>query len=56
MADSGEEPAKLRADVTSAGGTTEAGLEVLGDQEALEALVEAAVAAAADRARELGGN
>ena len=43
----------LRADVTSPGGTTEAALRVLMTNEALEQLVEEAVAAARRRAEEL---
>lgn len=45
-------PAALRASVTSPGGTTAAGLAVL--QPALGALMQATVAAAARRSRELG--
>ena len=47
-----EPPAALRVAVTSPGGTTAAGLAVLGD--GLNALMADAVAAAARRSRELG--
>jgi pyrroline-5-carboxylate reductase len=50
---SDEEPATLRANVTSKGGTTERGLQVLGAR-GVEAAVRDAVAAATERARELG--
>ena len=52
---SGEEPAELRQQVTSPKGTTEAALEVLMGEGGLGPLLEAAVAAAARRSRELGG-
>jgi pyrroline-5-carboxylate reductase len=52
---SGEEPAELRRQVTSPKGTTEAALEVLMGEGGLGPLLEAAVAAAARRSRELGG-
>jgi len=45
--------ARLRAEVTSKGGTTEAALKVFGAGEALPALVTRALTAAADRGREL---
>jgi len=49
-----DDPAQLRRNVTSPNGTTQAGLEVLMDEQAgLPALVKATVAAAADRSREL---
>jgi pyrroline-5-carboxylate reductase len=52
---SDETPAQLRANVTSPGGTTEAGLRVLLDpQTGFGALLRRAVAAAAARGRELG--
>ncbi len=52
---SGESPARLRANVTSPGGTTQAALEVLMDEESgLAPLLGRAVAAAAARSRELG--
>lgn len=55
-AESGELPADLRIAVTSPGGTTAAALEVLMNEEAgFPALLRRAVAAAADRSRELGG-
>lgn len=54
MADSAAEPAELRAQVTSPGGTTAAALEVLLGDGGLEALMTRAVAAAAARSRELG--
>ena len=52
---SGEEPAELRRQVTSPKGTTEAALEVLMGEGGLGPLLQAAVAAAARRSRELGG-
>lgn len=51
--ESGEDPATLREQVSSPGGTTLAGLEQLERRGVREALIEA-VAAAAARARELG--
>ncbi len=51
---SGESAAVLRERVTSKGGTTEAALRSF-DQDGLEAMVRAAVSAAAERSRELGG-
>lgn len=49
-----QDPAQLRRNVTSPNGTTQAGLEVLMDEQAgLPPLVNATVAAAADRSREL---
>jgi pyrroline-5-carboxylate reductase len=56
MADTGEEPAKLRTDVTSPGGTTQAGLDILTGDDGLQSLLRGAVAAAGHRARELGGS
>lgn len=47
------DPATLRRNVTSPGGTTAAALDVLMGEDALEALVTRAVAAAAQRSREL---
>ncbi len=47
--------ATLRQNVTSPGGTTAAALAVLQGEAALDALLARAVAAARDRARELGG-
>ncbi|ETX30157.1 pyrroline-5-carboxylate reductase [Roseivivax isoporae] len=53
--ETGTDPAELRRNVTSPNGTTQAGLEVLMDDAAgLKPLVRRTVAAAADRARELG--
>ena len=49
------DPAVLRQNVTSPGGTTAAALEVLMAPEALDALMTRAVAAAARRGRELAG-
>lgn len=54
LAESGEEPAELRRQVTSPGGTTQAALEVLMGSQGLGPLLETAVAAAARRSRELG--
>ena len=54
MAASGEEPAELRRQVTSPGGTTEAALKVLQGEGGLPALMREAVAAAVRRSRELG--
>lgn len=48
-------PAELRRNVTSPGGTTEAALKVLMGDDGLAKLMRRAVAAARDRARELGG-
>lgn len=53
LADSGAEPADLRRQVTSPGGTTQAALDVLLPE--LPDLLARAVAAAARRSRELGG-
>ena len=50
---SGEEPAKLRASVTSKGGTTERALGVM-DAQALKEIIIRAVRAAAERSHELG--
>ncbi len=50
-----EDPAELRRQVTSPGGTTEAALEVLMGEHGLGPLVAEAVAAAVRRSRELGG-
>ena len=49
----GEEPERLRAQVTSPGGTTEAGLAVL-EERGVRAAFTAAVAAATERSRQLG--
>ncbi len=53
LLESGEEPETLRAQVTSPGGTTAAGLRVLEARALRSALLEA-VAAATERSRELG--
>src|SRR5690606_34041021 len=53
MARSGEEPAELRRQVTSPGGTTQAALEVLMGEGGLTPLLREAVAAAARRSQEL---
>ncbi len=53
MMQSGEEPADLRRQVTSPGGTTQAALEVLMGERGLAPLMREAVAAAARRSREL---
>ncbi len=50
-----EDAATLRRNVTSPGGTTEAALKILMDEDGLGALMEKAIAAAARRSRELGG-
>ena len=49
------EPARLRQNVTSPGGTTAAALEVLMEDEGLTALMTRAIAAATRRSRELAG-
>jgi len=54
MAASGEEPAELRRQVTSPGGTTAAALQVLMGADGLEPLLNKAVQAAVRRSRELG--
>jgi len=54
LAASGEDPAALRRQVTSPGGTTEAALKVLMGEGGLPDLAARAVAAAARRSRELG--
>ena len=54
LAQSGEDPASLRTNVTSPGGTTAAGLAVLGKNDFV-GLVRKVVGAAATRSRELGG-
>jgi pyrroline-5-carboxylate reductase len=54
LAQSGENPAELRRQVTSPGGTTEAALKVLTSAEGFASLLSKAVAAAAQRSRELG--
>jgi pyrroline-5-carboxylate reductase len=54
LAQSGDEPAELRRQVTSPGGTTQAALEVLLGDDGLHPLLRRAVAAAVRRSRELG--
>jgi pyrroline-5-carboxylate reductase len=54
LGETGEDPAELRRQVTSPGGTTQAALEVLMGENGLTGLLERAVAAAAARSRELG--
>jgi pyrroline-5-carboxylate reductase len=53
MARSGQDPSELRRQVTSPGGTTEAALRVLMGEGGLFPLLRQAVAAAAERSREL---
>jgi pyrroline-5-carboxylate reductase len=54
LAESGEDPAELRRQVTSPGGTTQAALEVLLGETGLPPLLRQAVAAAVRRSKELG--
>lgn len=54
MLETGESPGALRKQVTSAGGTTEAALDVLGAGDGLGPLLRRAVSAAAQRSRDLG--
>ncbi|WP_374470436.1 pyrroline-5-carboxylate reductase [Phenylobacterium sp.] len=54
LADSGEEPAELRRQVTSPGGTTEAALNVLLGADGLPSLLREAVVRAVKRSKELG--
>jgi pyrroline-5-carboxylate reductase len=54
MLETGEGPNMLRKQVTSPGGTTEAALDVLGAGDGLGPLLRRAVAAAAQRSRDLG--
>jgi len=54
LAKGGEEPAELRRQVTSPGGTTEAALNVLLGEAGLPPLLREAVAAAVRRSKELG--
>jgi pyrroline-5-carboxylate reductase len=54
LSESGEDPAVLRTNVTSKGGTTAAGLAVFADADFV-GLVADVVKAATDRSRELGG-
>src|SRR5205807_8402660 len=53
LAETGDDPERLRAGVTSPGGTTAAGLRVLESRAVRGAIVDA-VLAAAERSRELG--
>ena len=55
LAETGEEPAELRRQVTSPAGTTEAALNVLLGEHGLPSLMREAVAKALRRSRELGG-
>lgn len=55
MADSGEDPAELRRQVTSPGGTTAEALKVLLGEGGLGQLMEKAVAACVRRSKELAG-
>ena len=54
MLETGDSAATLRKQVTSPGGTTEAALDVLSGNGGLAPLLRQAVAAAAQRSRELG--
>lgn len=54
LAQSGEEPAELRRQVTSPGGTTQAALDVLFGQGGLPDLLRRAAQAAAQRSKQLG--
>ena len=51
---SGEDPALLRRNVTSPGGTTQEALGILMADDGIQPLFDRAIAAAARRARELG--
>src|SRR5262249_33996309 len=53
LAHSGEDPAELRRQVTSPGGTTQAALDVLLGDDSLHRLMREAVAAAVRRSKEL---
>ena len=55
LAETGEEPAELRRQVTSPAGTTEAALNVLLGEHGLPPLMREAVARALRRSKELGG-
>jgi pyrroline-5-carboxylate reductase len=55
LAESGENPAELRRQVTSPSGTTEAALNVLLGEKGLPPLMREAVASAIRRSKELGG-
>ncbi len=54
MLETGEPPSALRKQVTSPGGTTEAALDILAAADGLGPLLRRAVAAAAQRSRQLG--
>jgi pyrroline-5-carboxylate reductase len=54
LAENGDDPAELRRQVTSPGGTTQAALDVLLGENGLHPLLRHAVAAAARRSKELG--
>lgn len=54
LAESGQEPAELRRQVVSPGGTTQAGLDILDAPGGMPDLLRQAVEAAARRSRELG--
>jgi len=56
LAHSGNDPAELARRVTSPGGTTQAGLEVLDKDDALRALIEKTLRAARDRSGELAAD
>jgi pyrroline-5-carboxylate reductase len=53
LLEEGKTPAALRKQVSSPGGTTQAALEILMAPEGMDALLRRAVAAAAQRSREL---
>jgi pyrroline-5-carboxylate reductase len=55
LLEQGGEPAELRRQVTSPGGTTQAALNILLSEDGLMPIMARAVEAAADRSRELGG-
>ncbi|MEZ5166306.1 MAG: pyrroline-5-carboxylate reductase [Acidimicrobiales bacterium] len=55
LVESGDDPAQLRRNVTSPGGTTAAGLAVL-DAAGFGALIDQVISAATERSRELGGS
>jgi pyrroline-5-carboxylate reductase len=55
MGETGTDPAELRRQVTSPGGTTAAALAVLMGEQGFTPLLDSAVQAAVARARELGG-
>jgi pyrroline-5-carboxylate reductase len=54
MLEPGASPGALRKQVTSPGGTTEAALDILAGADGLGPLLRRAVAAAAQRSRDLG--